>query len=80
MPRTPRMKLARTEKQKAADKKNLAVWEAKQAEEARISNDKEVFERGVKFGRMETNHVRFVMGIVVGSCVVLIACFIGLGI
>lgn len=44
MPRTPRMKLARTEKQKAADKRNLEAWEKKQAEEARISNDKEVAE------------------------------------
>lgn len=54
MPRAPRMKLARTEKQKAADKRNLEAWEKKQAEEARISNDKEVakiaHEEGYKEG------------------------------
>lgn len=50
MPRTPRIKLARSEKQKAADKKNLADWEAKQAEEARVSNDKIVADIAYKEG------------------------------
>lgn len=66
-------KAQRSAKQKAADLKKLQDWEAKQAEENRISNDKEVFKSGVEVGKSYSGHAKFVAGLVFGASTVLVA-------
>lgn len=64
------MKKKQTPKAAAASKKNLADWEAKQAEEARVSNDKivadiaykEGYDRGHTSGYIDGQAVGFADG------------------
>ena len=73
------MKAKRTAKQIAAATKTIMEVERKQVLRNMVLDNQEVFERGVEFGRMESNHIRFVMGVVFGASVSLTGCFIGLG-
>lgn len=90
MPKAPR-----SAKQKAADLKKLQDWEAKQAEEARVSNDKEVATAAYTVGYDEGHHVGFIdgfeekkrlkyvnmfTGFVLGAVTILLACMLALGI
>lgn len=66
-------KAQRSAKQKAADLKKLQDWEAKQAEENRISNDNEVFIKGFENGKLHSGHAKFVSGLLIGASTVFIA-------
>lgn len=66
-------KAKRSAKQIAAATKTILAFEEKQKAANMLLNDREVFSRGVEFGKALVNHNRFVMGLVVGGSVVFIA-------